>query len=62
MVLDGSEGLKVESDLFIESNYVYVDGVQANRFYLDSTRYLYVSSGALYYYNGSTSKQVAFTN
>ena len=62
MVLSGSEGLKVESDLFIESNYVYADGVQANRFYLDSTRYLYVSGGTLYYYNGSTSKQVAFTN
>jgi hypothetical protein len=62
MVLDGSEGLKVESDLFIESNYVYADGVQANRFYLESTRYLYVSGGTLYYYNGSTSKQVAFTN
>jgi hypothetical protein len=62
MVLYGSEGLKVESDLFIESNYVYADGVQANRFYLDSTRYLYVSGGTLYYYNGSTSKQVAFTN
>ena len=36
--------------------------VQAARFYLDSTRYLYVSSGTLYYYNGTTAKQVAFTN
>ena len=33
-----------------------------NRYYLDSSRYLYVSSGTLYYYNGTTSKQVAFTN
>ena len=32
------------------------------RLYLDSTRYLYVSGGTLYYYNGTTSKQVAFTN
>ena len=32
------------------------------RYYLDSTSYLYVSNGTLYYYNGSTSKQVAFTN
>lgn len=32
------------------------------RVYLDDTRYLYVSSGNLYYYNGSTSKQVAFSN
>ena len=32
------------------------------RIYLDSSRYLYVSNGTLYYYNGSTAKQVAFTN
>ena len=32
------------------------------RLYLDATRYLYVSGSTLYYYNGSTSKQVAFTN
>ena len=32
------------------------------RLYLDATRYLYISSGTLYYYNGTTSKQVAFTN
>ena len=32
------------------------------RLYLDSTRYLYVSNGTLYYYNGSSAKQVAFTN
>ena len=33
-----------------------------SRLYLDTSRYLYVSSGTLYYYNGSTSKQIAFTN
>ena len=32
------------------------------RLYLDSSRYLYVSNGTLYYYNGSSAKQVAFTN
>ena len=32
------------------------------RLYLDATRYLYVSSGTLYYYNGTTSKQIAFIN
>ena len=38
--------------------------VYADRYYLDldHTRYLYVSNGTLYYYNGSTAKQVAFTN
>jgi hypothetical protein len=32
------------------------------KIYLDATRYIYVSSGTLYYYNGSTSKAIAFTN
>lgn len=32
------------------------------RLYLDATRYLFVDSGILYYYNGSTNKQIAFTN
>ena len=36
--------------------------VQSPKYYLDDTRYLYVSNGTLYYYNGSTAKQVAFTN
>ena len=30
------------------------------RLYLDSTRYIYVNGGTLYYYNGSTSRQIAF--
>ena len=30
------------------------------RLYLDSTRYLYINGGTLYYYNGSTSRQIAF--
>ena len=40
----------------------FFGNVQATRFYLDGTRYLYVSNGTLYYYNGTSSKQVAFTN
>lgn len=33
-----------------------------DRLYLDATRYIYVDNGTLYYYNGSTNKQIAFTN
>ena len=33
-----------------------------SRLYLDNSRYLYVNNGVLYFYNGSASKQVAFTN
>lgn len=33
--------------------------LQASRYYLDSTRYIYVSSGKLYYNNGSTSEQIS---
>ena len=40
----------------------FFGNVQATRFYLDGTRYLYVSNGDLYYNNGSQSRKVAFTN
>lgn len=32
------------------------------KLFLDGSRYLYVNNGTLYYYNGSTSKAIAFTN
>ena len=35
------------------------NNLQANRFYLDSSRYLYLNGSSLYYYNGSTSVQIA---
>ena len=40
----------------------FANKVQSPKFFLDDARYLYVSNGTLYYYNGTTSKQVAFTN
>ena len=51
-------------NIYTEGGTIDTDGgdIYAGRYYLDTTRYLYVSSGTLYYYNGSTSKQVAFTN
>jgi hypothetical protein len=46
-----------------ETWWIDPDGcAKFKRLYLDSTRYLYINGGTLYYYNGSTSKQVAFTN
>ena len=44
-----------------ETWYIDPDGcAKFNRLYLDSTRYLYINGGTLYYYNGSTSRQIAF--
>jgi hypothetical protein len=44
-----------------ETWWIDPDGcARFNRLYLDSTRYLYINGGTLYYYNGSTSRQIAF--
>ena len=56
-------GLRGTNYNFDEQWWIDPDGcARFQRLYLDATRYLYVSSGTLYYYNGTTSKQVAFTN
>jgi hypothetical protein len=55
---------------YIESSYdISINGVEmfnnyvsAKRLYLDSTRYLFISSGKLYFYNGSSNKEIAFIN
>lgn len=61
--IESSENISINSVEFDYDGNVYTSGnVRANRFYLDSNRYLYVSGGTLYYYNGSTNKQIAFTN
>ena len=47
----------------IQSYLVKANEITANKFYLDNTRYLYLSSDStpkLMYYNGTTSKEVAF--
>ena len=63
LYIECSDTISVNTVEFDHSGSVYTNGsVRAARFYLDSNRYLYVSGGTLYYYNGSTSKQVAFTN
>ena len=61
--IESSENISINSVEFDYDGNVYTSGnVRASRFYLDSNRYLYVSGGTLYYYNGSTNKQIAFTN
>ena len=61
--IESSENISINSVEFDYDGNVYTSGnVRASRFYLDSNRYLYVSGGTLYYYNGSTNKQVAFPN
>lgn len=63
LYIECSDTISVNNVEFDYSGNVYTNGsVMAARFYLDSNRYLYVSGGTLYYYNGSTNKQVAFTN
>ena len=54
----------IESGSTVSINGVecYSGNVWLNRLYLDTSRYLYVSGGNLYYYNGSESKQIAFIN
>ncbi len=52
----------IESGSTVSINGVecYSGNVWLNRLYLDTTRYIYVSNGTLYYYNGSESKEIAF--
>lgn len=59
--IESSETISINSVEFDYGGNVYTSGnVRASRFYLDSNRYLYVSSGKLYYYNGSSAKEIAF--
>jgi hypothetical protein len=54
----------IDSSVNISVNGVECEDSNAHvkRLYLDPSRYIYVSSGKLYYYNGSSAKEIAFTN
>ena len=54
----------IDSSVNISVNGVECEDSNAHvkRLYLDVSRYIYVSSGKLYYYNGSSAKEIAFTN
>ena len=64
LVIDGSEGILFNNDIHCNEYDIYTDGgnirTGGGRIYLDTTRYIYVNGGTLYYYNGSTSRQIAF--
>lgn len=69
IMLDATNGVAVNGSLSSYSGTWLIGSIggdqnsaRFSRLYLDNTRYLYVNSGTLYYYNGSTSKQIAFTN
>lgn len=69
IMLDATNGVAVNGSLSSYSGTWLIGNIggdqnsaRFSRLYLDNTRYLYVNSGTLYYYNGSTSKQIAFTN
>ena len=71
LVITGDQGIVLNGAINTNGNSITTGNasidagegwVKANRFYLDGSRYLYVSGSTLYYYNGSTTKQVAFTN
>lgn len=60
---DGTASMKSLSvGSYIASKSGYNDGwIQSPRFYLDNTKYLYVSGSALMFYNGTTAKTVSLT-
>ena len=59
LVLSSStQEICVEGDLIV-GNDCYSTYSHADRFYLNSSRYIYLDSGVLKYYNGSTSKTIS---
>ena len=61
LVIDGSECILFENDIDTNGNSINTNGgdIYARRFYLDSSCYIYLDSGTLKYYNGSTSKTIS---
>ncbi|MGX8698098.1 MAG: hypothetical protein ACSW8D_17080, partial [Prevotella sp.] len=69
--LDGSEYVVIGNDVKTDGYSIYTEGgsiscgdgsVTAKRFYLDSSRYLYLdSSNVLRYYDNGTSRIIAFS-
>lgn len=62
MYVDDMFYIDSNCDVSINGVEMFNNYVRANRLYLDSTRYLFISSGKLYFYDGSSNKEIAFTN
>ena len=60
LVIDGSEYILFENDIDTNGNSINTNGgdIYARRFYLDSSRYIYLDDGTLKYFNGTTSKTI----
>jgi hypothetical protein len=48
----------VDGTLTVNSALTVNDNIRGQRYYLDASRYLHVSSGHLYFYNGSTDTMI----
>lgn len=61
MVINGSEGVKIDADLYMQSNDIAAQYMTAKRFYVGTNRYIYLdSSNVLKYYDNGTVRTIAF--
>lgn len=61
LVINGSEGVKIEADLYMQSNDIAAQYITAKRFYVGTNRYIYLdSSNVLKYYDNGTIRTIVF--
>lgn len=61
LVINGSEGVKIDTDLYMQSNDIAAQYMTAKRFYVGTNRYIYLdSSNVLKYYDNGTVRTIAF--
>ncbi len=61
LVINGSEGVKIDADLYMQSNDITAQYMTAKRFYVGTNRYIYLdSSNVLKYYDNGTIRTIAF--
>lgn len=61
LVINGSEGVKIDTDLYMQNNDITAQYMTAKRFYVGTNRYIYLdSSNVLKYYDNGTVKTIAF--
>ena len=61
LVINGSEGVKINADLYMQSNDIAAQYMTAKRFYVGTNRYIYLdSSNVLKYYDNGTIRTIVF--
>ena len=61
LVINGSEGVKIDTDIYMQSNDISAQYMTAKRFYVGTNRYIYLdSSNVLKYYDNGTVRTIAF--